>query len=183
MKNTALEKLRRQGYTLIETLACIALIGALLPTMSKTFISLTRLHAAQRANLDEVLSTQQLERDFRALALRTQAILQEFGPYRSVDCTLVLRTAEATEVLTVDAKQQPQRIVFTPQPDGQWLQRTYDYRVDGWAFRFAQGEAGHTIECFARREATAARPLRGEAPPRFHLLSALPALGQGGGTP
>jgi hypothetical protein len=161
-------------------LACIALMATLIPTASKTYVALTRLHEGQRDALNDLRSLEDIERDFRGVALRTVAILPSFGPYRSAERSIILQTTEATEVFTVDTALRPLRIVFTPHAGVPWEQRYYEYAVPGWAFRFAVGEGGATIECFARREACPERPLRGDAPARFHLLSALPALG---GTP
>jgi len=167
----------RRGYTLIESLACIALMAALFPTASKTYVSLTRLHEAQRIALDDLRSMDSIERQFRAVARQAVAVLPEFGPYRCAERCIILQTPEATEVFTVDAKLAPQRIVFTPREGGQWEQRNFEYAAPGWAFRFAVGADGASVECFARREASPERPLRGGTPARFHLLCALPALG------
>lgn len=163
----------KRGYTIIEMLACVALLGVLMPAISQAYVSMTRLYAAQVASLDGLLCTQTLEQHFRDAARRATGMPTSFGPFRSAEGTLILSMPEATEVYTVDAHGQALRLVFTPRPGGGWDQRNYDYPIPGWTFRFAREEGAREIVCVAERPGK----------PRFHLLASLPGLAKEGRQP
>ncbi len=128
--------MRRAGYSLIEMLACIALLAALFPAASKLYVSITRLHAAQTAALDRMTVFDQVEHDLRAAARAAQGVEPSFGAFKTEKRTVVLRNRVGYTVFTTNEHFQPQRIRFTPQTDGTWEQRITTYPQTAWRSRF-----------------------------------------------
>lgn len=158
---------RRNGYSLIEILACIALLAALFPAASKFFVSISRLHTAQTATLDRMFVFEQLERELRADARAAIAIEPNFGAYKTEKRSLILRTRENVVVYTVDGQFQPQRIQFTTLPDGNWEQRITTYPPTRWRSRFTAN--GRLAEFTARSGRAGA--------PEIHVAAAVGVYG------
>lgn len=161
--------MKRNGYSLIEILACIALLAALFPAASKFFVSVTRLHGAQTASLDRMFVFEQIERDLRADARAATEIVPNFGAYKTEKRTIILRNREYTAVYTANGHFQPQRIQFTAQPGGKWEQRITTYPETSWRSRFEA--KGNTVE-FTARPPRAASPKRTPAA-EVHVLAAI----------
>lgn len=166
----------RGGHTLIEVLLCIALAAALFPSVSKFFISITRLHEARSAALDRVLAFDGLERDLRAAVAQAVSVEASFGPYKTEGRTVVLRMLDGYAVFTVDPSRQPSQITFTPQADGRWAQRIFPYSVPRWQCRFEAKPGGRTLDFYAR-PAPPAGSQRGARPAVVHMLAALRGAG------
>jgi prepilin-type N-terminal cleavage/methylation domain-containing protein len=168
--------MRRAGYSLIEMLACIALLAALFPAASKLYVSITRLHAAQTAALDRMTVFDQVEHDLRAAARGALNIEPSFGAFKTEKRTVVLRNRVGYTVFTTNEHFQPQRIRFTPQTDGTWEQRITTYPQTAWRSRF---EAQNSLVSFTARPPHKRRA--GKTPvAEVHVLAAVGL--HGGGT-
>lgn len=160
--------MKHKGYTLIDVLACIALVVALLPAASKMYVSIGRLHAAQTAALDRLSAFEEVERDLRQAARAAVAVEPAFGAYTTGDRTVVLRGRAGYTVFTVDADLQPQRITFAPR-EGGWEQRITTYRRTHWRARF---EARNGMAEFFARPPHGTVPRRA-ALPEVHVMAAI----------
>lgn len=171
--------MKRKGYSLIEVLACIALFAALLPAVSKAWVSMERLHRAQEAALDGVLTLQNLEHDFRLAVRLASGIVPQAGAFKTEGRRIVLSMGEGYTIFDCDEQLQPLRIELTPEKDG-WRQAVTRYPLPGFACRFGTTEERGGATFHARP--TADRNRQGNKKPTLHLLAAL-AQPAGGAQP
>lgn len=171
--------MKRKGYSLVEVLACIALFAALLPAVSKAWVSLERLHRAQETALDGVLTLQNLEHDFRLAVRHASGIVPQAGAFKTEGRRIVLGVGEGYTIFDCDENFQPLRIELTPENNG-WRQAITRYPMPGFNCRFGLTNDRGGANFYARPSTD--RNRQGNKKPTLHLLAAL-AQPAGGGQP